>query len=200
MLSQYHNKYANQPDAELQRRIDAKERELIAIKAAGVAPQAGNGVLKVGVMGCGDKRFVEGHRQIFASVFGRPVQVITMDISIEHLDGEANIIKHDITEPLPEGPYDVTYAHVVLKFIDESKQGAAVENSYSALTPGGVAIHVLDTEDYADHEKVTASGYHPVDLETIKHKLDEMNIKYREVPIEYGLALVLLKPGALETQ
>jgi SAM-dependent methyltransferase len=198
MLSRYHQKYANQPDGELQRRIDAKEYELIAIKEANAEPITGSELLDVCVMGCGDKRFIEGHRRIFQKVFGRPTHVTTLDINIEHLQGEADAVQHDITQPLPGGPYDVAYAHVVLKFIEESKQWAVVENSYRALKPGGIAVHVLDTEDYSEPDKVKDFGNHPVDIDSIKESLDEKSIKYREVPVEYGLALVLLSPPTID--
>lgn len=194
MLSVYHQKYANQSDEEIRRRIDAKEHELTAIKAANAAPTTGSKLIDVCVMGCGDKRFVEGHRLIFQKVFGRPTHVSTLDINIEHLQGEADVTQHDITQPLPGGPYDITYAHVVLKFIDEGKHWAVIKNSYQVLKAGGIAIHVLDTEDYSEPDKMKDSGYHPVDLGSIKESLDEKNITYREVTIEYGLALILISP------
>lgn len=57
---------------------------------------------------------------------------------------------------------------------------------------------MLDTENYSEPEKVIDSGCHSVDLDSIKVSLDEKGIKYREIPIEYGLALVLLRPPAKE--
>lgn len=194
MLSHYHQKYADQPDEEIERRIDAKEHELVAIKEVAVAPTTSSELLAICIMGCGDKRFIQGHRDIFKKVFGRQTDVTTLDINIEHLQGEQKVIQHDISKPLPGGPYDMTYAHVVLKFIEESKHWQVVENSYTALKPGGIAIHILDAEDYSEPKKVKASGYHPLDLKSIKENLDQKNIKYWEVPIEYGVAIVILNP------
>lgn len=144
-------------------------------------------------MGCGDKRFIQGHRQIFQDVFARPTKVVTLDISVEHLEGERDVIQHDISKPLPRGPYDITYAHVVLKFVPKISHGDVIENSYSALTDGGIAIHVLDKEDYMDPDKVRASGYHPVDLAEIKDKLKESQMRFIEVSVKYGIALILRK-------
>ncbi len=90
-------------------------------------------------MGCGDKRFIDGHRQYSREYLGDPPHVTTLDISIEHLEGGSDVIQHDITQPLPNGPYDITYAHVVLKFIEQSRQWAVIDNSYKALKAGGIA-------------------------------------------------------------
>ena len=95
--------------------------------------------------------------------------------------------------PLPDGPFDITYAHVLLKFVETKKQWNLIKNSYDVLKPGGLAIHGLDKEDYETKEKKLPDGYFAVPLVQWKEKLVKKNIKFIEIPIKYGLALVLLK-------
>jgi hypothetical protein len=192
MISDYHKKYQEQSDDRIDHKIDAKKQELIAIKEAGLAPRLDNGVIDVCVLGCGDRRFVDGHRRIFSEVYSCETNIVTLDIAIEHLREAANVIQHDITNRLPNGPYDVTYGHVVLKFIPSDKQWDVVENSVSALKPGGIAIHILDEADYSDPAKTSEGGYSPVDLGLITKRLEAEQFTYKLVPIEYGKALVIV--------
>ncbi len=184
MLDEYHQKYANRPDEEISDRIAEKEKELILVRDA-VHPKFSSNNLKIAVMGCGEKRFVAGHREIFAKVFAKPVNITTFDITIDHLAGEENIIQHDCTQPLPNGPYDITFAHVLLRFIPKEKQWDLVINSFKALKAGGIAIHVLDPEDYETTELV--------DLPSIEENLKKEAISSVTVKLSIGQAIVLLK-------
>jgi hypothetical protein len=184
MLDEYHQKYANRSDEEMSDRIAEKEKELILIRDA-VSPKFSSDILNIAVMGCGEKRFVAGHREIFSKVFEKPVNITTFDITINHLAGEENIIRHDCTQPLPGGPYDITFAHVLLRFIPKDKQWDLFKNSFNALKDGGIAIHVLDPEDYETTELV--------DLPAIEENLKKEGISSATAKLPIGQALVLIK-------
>jgi hypothetical protein len=192
VLSPYHQKYADQSDAEIQNKANEKREELslifenVQLKTTGKAA-------RIAVIGCGDKRFINHHREIFESFIKKPVEIITFDITIDHLAGEENIVQHDCTLPLPDGPFDVTYAHILLRFIETEKQWDLIKNSYDALEPGGLAIHVLDKEDYETEELKLLNGLFSVPLDKWRAKLDELGIEYKNIPVKYGLALVIIK-------
>ena len=183
MLDEYHQKYANRSDKELKDRIAEKEKELILIRDA-VNPKFKSETLNIAIIGCGEKRFVAGHRDIFARVFDKPVNITTLDITIDHLVGEENIVQHDCTLPLPKGPYDITFAHVLLRYIPKEKQWDLVKNSFNSLKDGGMAIHVLDPEDDETTELV--------DLPAIEDNLKNESISSKKVKLPIGQALVLL--------
>ncbi|MFZ4648720.1 MAG: hypothetical protein ACOYMB_03775 [Patescibacteria group bacterium] len=191
-LSLYHQKYADNPDEEINRRIDAKKQELIAIFRE-VSLNTVDSTVKVAVLGCGDKRFVSRHREMFEQLLEKNIEITTFDITVEHLGGEDNIIQHDCTLPLPGGPYDITYGHVVLKFIDNEKQFDLLQNSYLALKPGGIAIHIFDREEIESRDEKLIDGQWSVPLEKYKKMLSSADIKYQEIPVKYGIALVLIK-------
>ena len=191
-LSTYHQKYSNQPDEELKRRADAKEQELASIFQE-VSLNNDSDPVRLAVLGCGDKRFIAHHKKIFENVLKRNVEVTTFDINIDHLAGESNVFQHDCTLPLPNSPYDITYAHVLLKFIEAEKQFDLLNNSFDALKPGGVAIHVFDEEQVKATSPKLPDGLWSVPLEKWKEKLTKLDIEYKEIPLKYGPALVLLR-------
>ena len=191
-LSTYHQKYTDQPDEEILNRANEKRQELSEIFAQAQLKTTDE-LARIAVIGCGDKRFVKHHKEIFESFVKKPVEIITFDITIDHLEGEQNVIQHDCTLPLPNGPFDITYAHVLLKFIETEKQWDLIINSYDALKSGGLAIHVMDKEEYETKELILPNGQFAVPLERWKKQLKEMGIEYKEVPVKYGLALVILK-------
>ena len=191
-LSAYHQKYTDQADEELKRRTDAKEQELTSIFQE-VSLNTDNDPVKLAVLGCGDKRFVAHHKRIFEQVLKRNVEVTTFDITIDHLAGESNVFQHDCTLPLPNPPYDITFAHVLLKFVETEKQFDLLKNSFDALKPGGVAIHVFDEEEIKETSPKLSDGLWAVPLEKWKQKLTELGIEHKEIPLKYGPALVLLR-------
>jgi len=191
-LSAYHQKYSNQPDEELKRRADAKEQELASIFQK-ISLNTNSNPVKLAVLGCGDKRFIAHHKRIFENVLKRNVDVTTFDITIDHLAGESNIFQHDCTLPLPNPPYDITYAHVLLKFIETEKQFDLIKNSFDALKTGGIAIHVFDEEEVKASSPKLFDNLWAVPLEKWKQKLTGLDIEYKEIPLKYGPALVLLR-------
>ncbi len=191
-LSTYHQKYVDQSDEEIRRKADAKEQELSSIFNE-VSLNTDSDPVRLAVMGSGDKRFIAHHKRIFEQVLKRNVDVTTFDITIDHLAGESNAFQHDCTLPLPNPPYDITYAHVLLKFIEVEKQFDLLKNSFDSLKSGGMAIHVLDKEDYESTGPKLPDGLWAVPLDQWKQKLTELGVEYKEIPVKYGLALVLLR-------
>ncbi len=191
-LSIYHQKYANQSDEEIRRKSNAKEQELISIFQE-VQLNTNSDPVRLAVLGCGDKRFIPYHKIIFESVLRRNVEVTTFDITIDHLLGESNVFQHDCTSPLPNPPYDITYGHVLLKFIETKKQFDLLKNSFDALKHGGVAIHGFDWEEIKATNLKLHDGLWAVPLEQWKQKLAELEIEYKEIILKYGPAFVLLR-------
>ncbi len=192
MLSIYHQKYADQSNEEIKKRADAKEQEIIAIFNE-VSLNTGSNPIRLAVLGCGDKRFIAHHKRIFEQTLKKNVEVTTFDITIEHLTGESNVFQHDCTLPLPNRPYDVTYGHVLLKFIEIEKQFDLLKNSFGALKPGGVAIHCFDWEEVRAEGPKLSDGLWAVPLEQWKKKLMKFGVEYKEILLKYGPALVLLR-------
>lgn len=137
--------------------------------------------VKIAILGCAEKRFVKYHKSIFEKLLGKAVDMVTFDITIEHLAGEDNIIQHNITTPLPNQPYDITFGHVVLKFIETDKQLSVITNAYNALRSPGLGIFVYDLEDVNTKKPMQADGYYPVPLDDYKQKLDALGIRYKDL-------------------
>ncbi len=204
-LSVYHWKYAERSNAELERRAAVKEEELKKIfNATNFRPTSDS--IRVAVLGCADARFVPAHKKIFENLLARKIEMTTFDITAEHLKNEEGIIEHDLTIPLPNPPYDITFGHVVLKFIETEKQWDVILNSYDALAENGIAIHVFDAEDVTTTSVRQADGYFSVPLARWEKQLTERGIKFQElhwditleeIPIPIrglkGGALVLIK-------
>lgn len=191
-LSPYHQKYASQSDAEVANRVNEKKLELSEVFAQ-VQLKTTSEPVRIAIVGCGDKRYIRWHKEIFENILQKPVELTTFDIVIDHLEGGENVVQHDCTRPLPHGPFDITYAHVLLRFIETGKQWDLIQNTMDVLRSGGLAIHLLDTEDYETKEPILSNGLFSVPLKSWEAKLDEYNIEYKEVPVKYGLALVILK-------
>lgn len=188
-LSAYHQKYVDQSDDEIQRKADAKEQEIASIFLE-VSLSADSDPVRLAVLGCGDKRFVAHHKRIFENVLKRNMEVTTFDITIDHLAGESNVFQQDCTLPLSNPPYDIIYAHVLLKFIETEKQFDLLKNSFDALKPGGVAIHVLDKEEINAIGPKLPDGLWTVPLMQYKKQLTDLGIEIKEIPLKYGVALV----------
>lgn len=191
-LSEYHQKYAALPDEEIAKRVAYKMEDLKAVMKA-TATIIGHAPLLIAVLGCPDPRYRPLQQQMLEKTLGKSVKLTTYDITVDHLQGVPGAVQHDVTEPLPGGPYDFILAHVLLRFIEEDRQWYVIFNSYDALKPGGVAIHVLDEEDYTTGGAIIPDGYHPVPLEKWKDKMRDLGMDYVEVPIEHGVALAIMR-------
>ena len=179
-ISDYHKKHISRSDEETNRRIFVKELELKKILSeTNYKPGFDN--VRVAVLGCADKRFVKLHKNIFEKLFKKDVELITFDITIEHLEGEENIIQHDVTMPIPNSSFDITFGHVLLKFIETEKQWDVIKNAYEALRSPGLGIFIFDLEDVTTQNPIQADGYYSVPIEALKQKLTEENIKFKDL-------------------
>jgi len=148
-LSEYHKKYADYSDDEISRRILVKEKELEQILDKTVYRLEYDPV-RIAVLGCGDRRLVQAHREMYERLFGREIELVTFDITTEHLIGEEGVVRHDVTKPLPSSPYDVIVGHVLMPFIELSKKWDVLWNAYQALRNPGIAIHIVGLEEGLD--------------------------------------------------
>jgi len=193
MLSEYHQRYQKMSDAEIANRIKVKEiglRQVIAT-VGGASPPAPE--VRIMILGCADKRLIEHYRQIFSSIYGKPTKLTTTDITIEHLQGAEGVIQHDAIEPLPGGPYDVVYADVLIRFVDPAKQFSVLKNSFDALAPGGIAIHIFASEDFDPPPNYQPMpGTYKVDLNALQLELTKAGIGYLEIPLRFDMP----KPGS----
>jgi len=198
-LSKYHLGYVNLPEDKAAFGLRAKEIELQQVfEKMNYKPSSE--IVTIAVLGCADKRFVAGHKEIFEKLFNRKVDAITFDITVEHLQGEENVIEHDCTKPLPNGPFDLIFAHILLKFMPPEKQWLVLQNSYNALKQGGVALFFMDVGGKSQITSMLVEGFYQIPLEEIKKKLSKARIKFRNMiiksPIEHTRdleCLVLLK-------
>lgn len=200
-LSKYHENYAARTDEELAHRAKVKKEELKKIFEV-VNYKTGSSPVRVAVLGCADRRFVQYHKEIFESLLSAPVELTTFDITVEHLGGENGVIQHDCSVPLPNPSYDITFGHVLLKFIETEKQYVVLKNSYAALRSPGLAIHVFDEEDVTTKTPRQADGYYAVPLERWKEQLAQDGIKYKELrwvmdPTVVPFLMRSIKGGAL---
>lgn len=192
MVTEYHLQYAKKSDADILHRAWIKEVQLRQIFATVGLPQVAKPVVNVAVLGSADARLVAQHDRIFSAIFQKPVALTTFDITVEHLQSASGVMQHDVTLPLPGGPYDVVYGDVLLRFIPPEKQLDVLVNAWNALAPGGVAIHVFAMEDFhPEMQKEKTPGIQPIDFNTIQLKLNEQHIFYAEVP----LRIETTKPG-----
>ncbi|MFH1047951.1 MAG: hypothetical protein V1738_06655 [Patescibacteria group bacterium] len=192
-LSDYHKKYAALPDEEIRKRISYKKEELAVLLNEIKLATAGETV-DVAVIGCSDRRMVKLHQEIFFDFTARRVNLTTFDITIDHLAGESNVIQHDCVEPLPSGPYDITYGHVVLRFVHRDHQWDVIKNTVNALKPGGLAIHVLDFLDFTTESERLPNGLYSVPLRDYERQLTAEGLPFVEVTASKGLVLAIKKP------
>lgn len=190
-LSQYHEQFRQQSDEEINRKANAKFDELQEI-FSNIDFNVDQNPVRVAVLGCGDVRLIDHHRRIFQNILERSVEVLTFDISTEHLSSEDLVFQHDCTKPIPNGPFAISYSHVLLKFIETEKQLDLIKNSYKALVPGGVAIHIFDQEEIDCKDKLLQNGQFSVPLSMWKKFLDGEQILYKQIELKYGPALVIL--------
>lgn len=194
-ISSYHQKYSSHSDAEIAARAQEKFNELQTVLEV-IPLNSKSDLVEIAVLGCGDKRYVQHHKNIFESLLNKPTNIITFDIVTEHLKGEKNIVQHDVTHPLPSGPYDLVFSHILLKFIKTELQLDVLINSFEALNEGGLAIHILNKEDYQNTEKKLSDGLYSVPLNMWKERLESDLVELKcvqEVDLKYGKAFVLEK-------
>lgn len=187
-LQSYHLKYQSRTDSEIAQRIKAKETELAQIFQSIPTTFAANPI-RIAVLGCIDKRYISAHKIIFEKILQKSAIVITFDITTEHLQGAEGVVQHDCTLPLPNPPYEITFGHLLLKFIETEKQWDVLKNSYNALSSDGLAIHILDPEDYQTSGILLPGGGFTVPLQRWEEKLTAEQIPHQKLLIKSGLNL-----------
>ena len=192
VISEYHAKYQSKSDDEIVKRARERFNELTRAFSAAPLDTASDPV-EVAVMGCGDKRFVAHHKDMFARILARNVRVTTFDIEVDHLAGEENVIQHDCSQLLPGGLYDVTFGHVVLPFLAPDKQLDMIAAGYNALKQGGIQIQALDPMNY-DDTSTPLPGLHRVDLGSVKRKANQLGARVIDVGLDIGVAIVIVHP------
>jgi SAM-dependent methyltransferase len=183
-ISDYHRRQSDLSDTEVQRRGIAKINELETIFQFVSKPKIAGDALRVAVLGCADARYIPIHQQLFKEIFQASIEMVTFDITVEHLNNGRGVIKHDCTLPLPKTPFDVIFAHVLLKFLSAEGQTSLLQNAWDALRSGGVAIIINDAEDLQSRA---------VDARRLRNEMNEKGIPYTEVKVPYGMAWVLTK-------
>jgi hypothetical protein len=192
-ISEYHKKYAALSDEEIERKIQIKKEELMDLRAEAQL-ETDSQECNVAVIGCGDRRLIKKHQELFSEFCGKPVTITTLDIVVDHLAGEENVIQHDCVEPLPGGPYDITFGHLMLRFVRGEQQWSVLKNTYDALKPGGLAIQVLDFLDFTTESPTLPNGLHSVQLRKFQDQMDAEGMPFVEVTAAKGLILALKKP------
>ncbi len=188
-LSEYHQNYQNRSDDKIVRRMAVKRLEMEDVMTR-MSFVPDHEPVKIGILGCGDRRFVKAHRDLFASLLDKQIELTTFDITVDHLDGEEGIVEHDVTTPLLNGSFDVLLGHVLLKFISTEKQWNVLQNAHAALASGGLAIFVQGkqeleysdrVENYAAHDafQYKEGHLHPVRIDELKEKLMSVGIKFK---------------------
>jgi hypothetical protein len=185
-LTDYYEQQASVTDDQSDKKLAEKEEELKQIFV--VVRLLPKEVYRLGVLGCGDKRHLKGNTKVFEDALGVKVANTTYDLDSRHLGEGA--VQHDCTVPLPDTDFDITYAHVLLKFIPAEKQLDLVKNSIDALADGGIAIHVIDNDDLKAQKE---PGMNQVLLDKFEEYLKISNPEYLIVNLKYGIALVIRK-------
>lgn len=193
MLADYYQRYGQLSDKEIAHRAAVKEMQIRQVFAAVGQPSFPNPLIRLAVLGSGDKRLVDAHRRIFETVFGKPVTMTTFDIDVEHLAGaQGGVIRHDVTEPLPETPYEVVYGDVIVRFVEPTKQFFVMKNAFDALAPGGIAVVNFAQEDFDPPPKYEpVAGTFRVDMNALQLEMAKAGIPFLEVPVRVETT----KPG-----
>lgn len=188
-LSDYHLKYTKEPPERTDSRLRAKQHELIQVLSS-LNKDFSQEPVKIAVLGCADKREVIGHIMVFEEALQKTVDITTFDITTEHLVGEKNVVQHDCTEPIPDAPYDITYAHILLKFMPPEEQWKVLLNSYNALKPGGISFHFMNTDGKTEPTRMLEEGYWQIPLDDFEKRLDEIHVKHERIPVKTGETLL----------
>lgn len=140
----------NDPEAvDRHRHLSEMLDELTFAQLSGLGPLAGRRCLEVGAGAGGVASWLAGQ-------VGPTGRVLATDLNTAHLrsgDGFA-VLRHDLrTDPVPDGPWDVIHARLVLLHIPERRE--IVSRLVAALAPGGALV--LEEWASAHHGPVLAA-------------------------------------------
>lgn len=184
VLSEYHQKYLALPNLGVKLDIKKKELELKqALAHLKYKPNVRKKSLRVAILGCADGRFVAMYKKLFKKIFYTPIKLKIFDITTDHLNGLQDVIKHDCTLPLPGGPYDIIYGHILLKFMSREKQWRVLENSYRALSKNGLAFHFLNLKGKSKSTEMLPDTFFKIPLKTFENRLKKKGLGFKEITI-----------------
>jgi hypothetical protein len=184
-LGQYRERRSSLSDSEIEKHLRIKEDELESVvRASGIRFR--QPMIRVAVLGCADRRSIAGHRDIFRRVLGGPVDLVTFDITVEHLASGEGVVQHDCTVPLPDAPYDLAYGHILLKFMPPDKQWQVLLRSYEALRSGGVALHFMHESGHSQPSDMLPDGFYQVPLREFEEALTAEGVEFHELSLKVG--------------
>lgn len=172
ILEAHYIEYASQPDAWVNN-MEITKRSIVehVLKAMQFVPLEDSA--KVLVLGASDKRYIPIHKRIFTNVLGQQIQMVTFDIDTKHIGSESNeVILHDVTKPFPDTPYTIVFSHELMKFLTPEEQLQTIQNSYHALSEGGLAMHILHEPSIKGTPELR-SWQHRVNPDTLIDRLKE---------------------------
>lgn len=182
ILKKHHQEYAARSNEKVGRRVKIK-RAILAKILKVTEYKTSSDPIKIAVLGVSDKRYVKHHKRLFEEALMKDVEMRTFDIVTDHLKGEENIVQHDVTKPLPGGPFDIVLAHALLKFIEVEKQWQVIKNSYDALGKPGLVMHIFHRAEFRDTSQLKEWQY-AVPIERWVKKLEEEKIKFKRLDWE----------------
>lgn len=142
-LAAHYAEYTSQPD-EWVNNMEKTKRSIVEHVLRWANFQASHEPVTVVVLGASDKRYIPIHERVFAAATGATIEIKTFDLDTAHLGGEsAGVVHHDVTAQFPGGPYDIIFSHELMKFLTPDEQLTTIANTYAALAPGGVAMHII---------------------------------------------------------
>ncbi len=196
MLSPYHKAYAAQSDDEIAQLAEIKLLEFRKLFIELGAPVFTSPMVRMAVLGCGDRRLVAHYQRIFKVLFGSAITMVTLDKTVDHLeDASGGILRHDVTNPLPNGPYDFIYANILLRFIKPARQVDVIANAFDALAPGGWALFIFQQAEIDPPEGfMPPEGTYPINFNALQFELSKRKISFMEVPLN----IEITPPGSDE--
>ncbi|MFZ2886464.1 MAG: class I SAM-dependent methyltransferase [Minisyncoccia bacterium] len=186
-LQKHYADYATRSDDRVRDRERAK-RSIVTHVLKNVPVTVKTRPIKVVVLGASDKRYIPVHAQIFTDILGENTVVSTLDVDAEHLGSGADVVQHDVTKPFPHTPYGVVFSHELMKFLTNEEQLQVLENSYDALEPGGVAMHIMHEASIKGTDKLE-SWQTKVDPDELVKKLDERDILAKKLVFDSETAI-----------
>ncbi len=142
LLSDYHQEKMARTKERSEQVLQGKKKELKHVFDV-LRYDNTNDRIKVAVLGCADPRHIEGHKRIFRELLEKDVEIVTFDITTDHLSKREEVIKHDVSNALPYGPFDIIFSHVLLKFVEPKRKMLVIKETFSALNIDGLGIHVI---------------------------------------------------------
>ncbi len=174
ILKAHYAEYGSQPDSWIEN-MESTKKSILQYIFETSRFQTAKSELKVVVLGTSDKRYIPMYQKILSELFNQKIEFTLLDIDTEHLAGAEGVIQHDVTQPLPNGPYDVVISHALLKFLTDAEQLATIKNSFSALNDKGIAMHIVHPPELEGTAELRDWQFR-VRLDKLAEELDQAGI------------------------